>query len=88
MDGSAATGLANEVTITTDGLLILMIVCMVIVTVGFAIVIKIVNKHVEDCTGYRRGFHTTDGELKNDVTELKSDIRWIKRHLGWKGDEE
>ena len=95
MDGSATAALANEVTISTDGLLILLIVCMVIVAGGFVLMYRAVNKHVEDCAGYRRGFHATDKTLSDEIKAvdtkvdvMQNDLDWIKRHMGYKGEDQ
>ena len=80
MDGSAASALANEVTITTTGLLLFGIVGFVVLTVSLI-------KHLRDCSGHRATFHEADRGIEARLGVIETDIKWIKRNLGFKESE-
>ena len=75
MDGSAAAALANEVTITTTGLLIF-------VMVFGAIMVSALVVHLRDCSRHRKTFHDVDRDIDKRLTAIETHVKWIRRSLG------
>ena len=75
MDGSAAVGLAQEITITTRGLLLLLGGVTAIVT-------GVLIYHLRDCSGHRNTFHTADRRMERKVENLMTNVAWLIRLQG------
>ena len=75
MDGSAAVGLANEITITTRGLLILLGGITAIVT-------GVLVYHLRDCSGHRNTFHLADRRMERKIENLMANVVWLIRLQG------
>ena len=78
MDGSAAGALANEVTITTTGLLIFGILAITILTYSLIV-------HLRDCSGHRKAFHEADRHIEERLASIETDLKWIRHSLGRHG---
>ena len=77
MDGTVIVGMADEITITTKGILILGSIAVSIIT-------WVLIKHLRDCSGHRATFHDADRKIEQRLATIETDILWIKRALGWK----
>ena len=80
MDGSVIVGVADEITITAKGMLLLGSIAVSII--GWVLV-----KHLRDCSDYRGTFHEADRAIEERLAHIETDILWIKRALGWEGKD-
>ena len=82
MDGSSITGLAQEVSITASGMLVLLGVLVVLGSSALAILSWSLRKHLRDCSAHRARFHRADRRMERKLAALGTNVEWLIRNAG------
>lgn len=81
-DGSTAAALANEVTITNDGLLVLMFAVVAVLLCIIGYLGRVVAIHLKECSGHRARFHDADRRIERKLAVLGTNMSWLMRKAG------
>ena len=79
MDGSTLAMLAQNISVTSTGLLVLG-------TVAVILLARSLKKHLDECSDHIRKFHEADRKIENRLSSIETDVAWIKRNLGFKDE--